>query len=240
MLAREAAVNYAGRDGRTMTGAANSLIGAELGSRFTDLRVLRAGSRFTIYEGRELGANRMIVVKVPDHGSPWLNDVIEREAEVLAAISSHPHVVTLYQRITLDDGRPALLLERCLGTLYDSVHGDDEAMSVQEVVATGIKLAATYNPVFGTAATYVRGVVETVASARKNRAITDAHIGLTNEPGEISLPLVEGTYVFFQPLSTTDTIMDHHPRFDVDKLRIVTDQGTFDRNHMFIRLKANT
>jgi serine/threonine protein kinase len=125
-----------------MTGArTQSLAAAELGPRFADLRVLRAGSRFTIYEGRELGANRMIVAKVPDHGSPWLNDVIEREAQVLAAISSHPNVVTLYERITLDDGRPALLLERCVGTVFDGVHHDDEAMSVQEVVATGIKLA---------------------------------------------------------------------------------------------------
>src|SRR3954447_13655123 len=131
-----------------MTGApTNSLAAAELGSRFTDLRVVRAGSRFTIYEGRELGANRMIVVKVPHHGSPWLNDVIEREAELLSAISSHPHVVTLYQRIALDDGRPALLLERCVGTLSDAMHRDDEVMSVQDVVATGIKLAGALETV---------------------------------------------------------------------------------------------
>ena len=119
----------------------NWLAGAELGSRFTDLRVLRSGSRFTVYEGRELGSGRLIAIKVPDHGSPWLNDVIEQEAELLATMGSHPYVVTLYQRITLDDGRPALLLEHCTGTLYDAVHSDDDALSVREVVATGIKLA---------------------------------------------------------------------------------------------------
>jgi len=119
----------------------NWLASAELGHRFTDLRVLRAGSRFTLYEGRELGANRLVVIKVPDHGSPWLNDVLEQEATLLAAIGSHPNVVTLYQRITLDDGRPALLLERCTGTLYDAVHHDDDTLSVREVVSIGIKLA---------------------------------------------------------------------------------------------------
>src|SRR4051794_4663185 len=119
----------------------NWLAGAELGHRFTDLRVVRAGSRFTIYEGRELGADRMIAIKVPHQGAHWLNDVIDHEAGVLATAGSHPHVVTLYQRITLDDGRPALLLERCTGTLYDSVRNDDEAMSVRDVVSTGIKLA---------------------------------------------------------------------------------------------------
>jgi serine/threonine protein kinase len=120
----------------------NWLAGAELGHRFTDVRLLRAGSRFTIYEGRELGANRLIAIKVPDEsGAPWLSEVAEHEARVLAAIGSHPHVVTLYQRISLDDGRPALLLERCVGTLFHAVNSDDESMSVRDVVATGIKLA---------------------------------------------------------------------------------------------------
>ena len=115
--------------------------GTELGSRFTDVRVLRAGSRFTIYEAREPAAARRVVVKVPDHGSPWLDDVIEHEARVLAAIGSHPHVVTMYERVALDDGRPALLLERCVGTLYDAVHHDEDTLSVRDVVATGIKVA---------------------------------------------------------------------------------------------------
>ena len=120
----------------------NWLAGAELGQRFSDVRLLRAGSRFTIYEGREPDSRRLIVVKVPDgSGSPWLSEVAEHEAAVLSAIGSHPHVVTLYQRITLDDGRPALVLERCAGTLYEAVHSDDDAMSVRDVVATGIKLA---------------------------------------------------------------------------------------------------
>src|SRR4051794_250830 len=121
----------------------NWLAGAELGHRFTDVRLVRAGSRFTIYEGREVGANRIVAIKVPDGSgsSPWLYEVAEHEAAVLANVGAHPHIVTLYQRITLDDGRPALLLERCPGTLYDAVHSDEDAMSVREVVAIGIKLA---------------------------------------------------------------------------------------------------
>src|SRR4051812_26104179 len=114
----------------------NWLAGAELGNRFSDVRLLRAGSRFTIYEGREAAANRRIVIKVPDESSaPWLHEVVEHEARVLSAIGSHPHVVTLYQRITLDDGRPALVLEWCTGTLYDLLHSDEEGMSVRDVVA---------------------------------------------------------------------------------------------------------
>jgi serine/threonine protein kinase len=126
----------------------NWLAGAELGQRFSDVRLLRAGSRFTIYEGREIAANRTVVIKVPDErAAPWMHEVLEHEAGVLAAIGSHPHVVTFYQRTVLDDGRPAILLERCTGTVYDSLHGDDEAMSMREVVALGIKLAGALETV---------------------------------------------------------------------------------------------
>jgi serine/threonine protein kinase len=117
------------------------LAGAELGSRFTDVRLLRAGSRFTIYEARDAGANRVVVIKVPDESSAaWLHDVLRAEAAVLAAIGSHPHVITFYQQITVEDGRPALLLERCRGSLYDTMRAD-EPMPMREVAAVGIKLA---------------------------------------------------------------------------------------------------
>jgi serine/threonine protein kinase len=123
------------------------LAGAELGSRFTDVRLLRAGARFTIYEGREISANRTVVIKVPDDTSAsWLHDVLKHEAAVLAAIGSHPNVVTFYQQITLDDGRPALLLERCASTLHDSLRGG-EPMAMQEVAAIGIKLAGALETV---------------------------------------------------------------------------------------------
>jgi serine/threonine protein kinase len=115
--------------------------GAELGGRFTEVRLRHAGSRFTIYEGRDTANRRLVVVKVPDEsGAAWLHDVLLTEGRILAAIGSHPHILSCYEQITLDDGRPALLLERCAGTLYDSMQGE-EPMALQDVVAIGIKLA---------------------------------------------------------------------------------------------------
>lgn len=117
------------------------LVGTDLGERFADVELLRDGSRFTILTAREVAANRSVVLKVPIRsGAAWLHDVLRTEAEILAALGSHPNVVTFYQQTTLDDGRPALLLERCTGTLLDALHGD-EPMSLQDAVATGIKLA---------------------------------------------------------------------------------------------------
>ncbi len=123
------------------------LAGAELGHQFTDVRLIRAGSRFTIYEGRDAGANRTVVIKVPDESSgTWLHDVLETEGRVLAALGAHPNVLTCYQQTRLDDGRPALLLERCVGTVYDTLHSDDP-MELQDVVAIGIKLAGALETV---------------------------------------------------------------------------------------------
>jgi serine/threonine protein kinase len=117
------------------------LAGAELGRRFSDVRLIRAGARFTIYEGHEVTANRSVVIKIPDEaGEPWLHEVLRHEAAVLATIGSHPHVVTYYQTTTLDDGRPALLLERCSNALYEGLRRD-EPMGMQDAAAIGIKLA---------------------------------------------------------------------------------------------------
>jgi serine/threonine protein kinase len=123
------------------------LAGAELGHRFSDVRLLRAGSRFTIYEGLDASTNRRVVIKIPDESSgSWLHDVLETEGEVLSALGSHPHILTCYQRIKIDDGRPALLLERCQGTLYEAMHSEDP-MALQDVVSIGIKLAGALETV---------------------------------------------------------------------------------------------
>jgi serine/threonine protein kinase len=117
------------------------LAGAELGRRFTDVRLIRTGSRFTVYAAREPAANRTVAVKVPDASGPsWLRDVLRAEAAVLARIGSHPHVLTFYEQITIGDGRPALLLERCRGSLVDAI-GAEAPMPLSEAIAVGIKLA---------------------------------------------------------------------------------------------------
>jgi serine/threonine protein kinase len=123
------------------------LAGAELGSRFEDVRLLRAGSRFTIFEGRERGAKHLVVIKVPDESSAsWVHDVLEHEARLLARIGSHPNVITLYKRVTLDDGRPALLLERCPSSLDDALRGDRH-VSLETAASIGIKLAGALETV---------------------------------------------------------------------------------------------
>lgn len=123
------------------------LAGTELGHRFSAVRLLRAGSRFAVYEAHDASANRRVAIKVPDAASgSWLHEVLATEGRILAALGSHPQVLTCYEQIRLDDGRPAIVLERCVGTVYDSLHHDDP-MQLRDVAAIGIKLAGALETV---------------------------------------------------------------------------------------------
>lgn len=127
--------------------ARNELAGTGIGERFADVRLLRTGSRFTAYAARELSTNRPVVIKLVDGpGAGWRHDLLVAEATILAAVGAHPNIVTLYQRLTLDDGRPALVLERCSTTLDDRL-GADDRMSLEDTVATGVKLAGALETV---------------------------------------------------------------------------------------------
>jgi serine/threonine protein kinase len=119
----------------------NPLTGADLGNRFTDVRPLRSGGRFDLVEARDLEADRPVVIKLPPPGSgAWLHDALGYEGRVLAPLGAHPNIVTCYEIVQLDDGRPALVLERCAGTLYDTLHSVD-GMHLRDAIAIGIKLA---------------------------------------------------------------------------------------------------
>jgi len=103
----------------------------------------------------------------------------------------------------------------------------------------GIKLASVYNPVFGTVATYVKGVVESLASARKNRGITDAHIGLLSSPGQLSPPLIEGTYIFLQPSTDPESFATIDARYDAPRQRVVVGDKPLERNYIILRIKKS-
>ena len=124
-----------------MAPASRDLAGVELLEQFADVRLLHSGSRFTVYEAREPVTRRAVVVKTPDAAAPsWLGEVLDHQATILAAISAHPHIVTLYQRLTLSDGRPALVFEHCTDPISRAL-GDGGRMPAHEAVSIGIKLA---------------------------------------------------------------------------------------------------
>lgn len=103
----------------------------------------------------------------------------------------------------------------------------------------GIKLASVYNPIFGTVATYVTGVVESLAAAKKNRGVTDAHIGFLSSPGQMSPPLIEGTYILLQPSTDPESFSTVDARYDAQRQRVMIEDKPLERNYMILRIKKS-
>jgi serine/threonine protein kinase len=115
--------------------------------RFTDVRLLRAGSKCTVLEARDARTGgRRVAIKIPLHSDvPWVIDAVAREGETLRRIGTHPHVISLIDRLRLADGRPALVLDRCSGSLRDLA--DTYRPSPRVVLAIGVKLAGALEAV---------------------------------------------------------------------------------------------
>ena len=94
----------------------------------------------SLYAAHELGTGRSVALKVLDADAPPVaHEALDREANYLAVLGTHPHIVTLYQRTVLDDGRPALVLEACPGSAADAVR--EQRVTVAGAVAMAIKIA---------------------------------------------------------------------------------------------------
>lgn len=166
----------------------------------------------------ECVSHTLVVQGVPGHYANYLGEPVFRGLKIGDSLTLDVAVTFLTDRST----------ERLVGFL--------KAPELQK----GIQLIAGYNPVFGTVATLVRGVVESLAGFKKNMAITNAHMTFQAKPGALSLPLIEGSYVFFQPSTETDESFARKPRYDSGKQRIVYEGGDpFERNHMILRVRQH-
>ena len=108
-----------------------------------------------------------------------------------------------------------------------------------ENLQKGIQLANIFNPVFETVATFVKGIVESLASAKKNQAITNAHLTLLSSPNQLSIPLVEGTYFLFQPSAEKEDQFFHDLYYDSISQKVRTNNIYLDRNYMILSIKKH-
>jgi len=114
--------------------------GAHDAPRFSGMQLLDRIGSTSIYAARELGTGRSVVVKVLDEDAPPVgHEALEREAGYLAMLGTHPHIVTLYHCTHLADGRPALVLEACPGSVGDAIR--EQRLTVPGAVSMTIKIA---------------------------------------------------------------------------------------------------
>lgn len=85
---------------------------------------------------------RSVAVKVlpSDVRDPDLLRMFNAEADVLAHLSAHPSIVTVYQAGISADGRPHIVMEYCPGSLAQRYRV--ERIPVAEVLSIGVKMAS--------------------------------------------------------------------------------------------------
>lgn len=116
---------------------------------FTYEKLLGSGGFADVHLYREHHPRRAVAIKVmrQDIDSEQGRRSFDSEANLMAQLSSHPFIVTIYRAGVTDDGRPFLVMEYCsrpsLGVRYKA----PGAFGVAEALTTGIQLAGAVETV---------------------------------------------------------------------------------------------
>ncbi|KAA9158371.1 serine/threonine protein kinase [Microbacterium lushaniae] len=108
----------------------------------TYTRPLGSGGFADVFLYEQDMPRRSVAVKVlpSDVRDPDLLRMFNAEADVLAQLSAHPSIVTVYQAGISADGRPYIVMEYCPGSLAQRYRV--ERIPVPEVLAIGVKMAS--------------------------------------------------------------------------------------------------
>ena len=106
------------------------------------IRPLGSGGFADVFLYEQDMPRRNVAVKVmpSDVRDPELRRMFNAEADVLAHLSAHPSIVTVYQASISADGRPYIVMEYCPGSLSQRYRV--ERMPVEEVLAIGVRMAS--------------------------------------------------------------------------------------------------
>lgn len=107
----------------------------------TFVRPLGSGGFADVFLYEQAMPRRAVAVKVlpSDVGDADLLRMFNAEADVLARLSAHPSIVTVYQAGISADGRAYIVMEFCPGSM--SPRYRSEKIPVSEVLTIGVKMA---------------------------------------------------------------------------------------------------
>ncbi|MCT9819245.1 serine/threonine protein kinase [Microbacterium sp. W1N] len=110
---------------------------------FTFLDVLGSGGFADVYLYEQHLPRRKVAVKVllPEKLSGSMLDQFTAEANVMALLSTHPAIATIYQAGVSDDQRPYLAMEYCPKPNLQ-VRSRQSALPISEALRVGIQVAA--------------------------------------------------------------------------------------------------
>lgn len=111
-------------------------------SGFEYLSVIGSGGYSDVFLYQQRRPRRRVAVKVllNEWSSPSQRAAFDAEADLMATLSTHPSIVTMYEANVAADGRPYLAMEYCskpnLGTRYRQ-----ERLAVAEALKIGVQIA---------------------------------------------------------------------------------------------------
>jgi serine/threonine protein kinase len=108
---------------------------------FTSLQLLGSGGFADVFLYQQAMPRRQVAVKVllPDQLSESSLVAFHAEADLMASLSTHPSIVTIYQADISTDGRPYLVMEYCSKPNLEARY-KRERLSVAEVLRIGIQV----------------------------------------------------------------------------------------------------
>ena len=109
---------------------------------FTHIRLLGTGGFADVFLYEQNMPRRQVAVKVmlADVVTDSVRRMFQAEANLMAQLSSHPGILTVYQASISPDGRPYLVMELCGAQLADRFRR--ETIPVAEVLRIGVQIGS--------------------------------------------------------------------------------------------------
>ncbi len=161
---------------------------------FTYLEAIGAGGFADVFLYEQQMPKRRVAVKVllADRTSSGAAQEFTEEANVMAMLSTHPAIVTIYQSGVAGDGRPYIVMENCPRPNLQT-RARKEPLSVAEVLRVGIQVAGAVETAHRAGVLHRDIKPANILVTEYNRpALTDFGIasttGAVNEASGMSIP----------------------------------------------------
>jgi hypothetical protein len=130
-------------------------------------------------------------------------------------------------------------LHLSVGIIFVSDRLCDRATEIlkSDSVRKSIEMTTTYNPVYGAAIAYIKGLCETFLQSRRNRKIIEFQMGFQSKVEDIGLRLYPGTYVLVQvPRDEAAAFRWTGLVYDRDSERVSRAGRAIDYNHLLLEI----
>jgi serine/threonine protein kinase len=206
-------------------------------------QLIAHGTSALVFRATQTTVNRLVAIKVitADTGSIPVNPA--RELATTVALSSQPHIVSIIDTGTTDDGQPYIVMEYCEGGSYAQILRRGGPLPVADVLEVGINIGEALH------AAHQAGIVHrdvkpsNILRSRFGPALTD--FGIARAPDELGSTLTRemmtphhaspeallhqaqsGLSDVYSLASTLWTLLVGHPPF-VDPTRPAVDMYLF-------------